>query len=390
MKVLQLSKFYPPELGGIETAAFELTEGLNAMGIATEVLCAHVMGRSVEDCLHGYRVVRTASWGQLLSTSMTPAMVPRLAAERGRHDVLHVHLPNPMANLALWLVGWPGKVVLHWHSDIIHQERALKLYQPLQTWMLQRADAIVTTSPPYGAHSPWLRPWLSKVISIPLGISPDRQLLDPHEMSEAERSLKARHGDRPVVFSVGRMASYKGFEHLIEAARSLPKDVQVVIGGGGELLESHRQHIRDAGLQDRVFMPGRLSDAELGAYMRHARVFCMPSVNRAEAFGMVLLEAMAAGLPIVAADIVGSGVPWVNVHGQTGLNVAPGDAAALAEALTQLLTDPTRASAMGKAGRTRLESRFTARRMVAETATLYRRLLEDEFRASFPAPLSSG
>lgn len=389
MKVLQLSKFYPPELGGIETAAFELTEGLNGQGVPTDVLCANTARGTVNDLINGYHVRRSGSLGTVLSTSMTPLLPMHLAAARGAYDILHVHLPNPLANLALWLTGWPGKVVLHWHSDIIHQERALRLYRPLQEWMLRRADAIITTSPPYGQYSPWLQPWMHKVVPVPLGIKPDRRHIEPAELARARERIQNRHQQHPIVFSIGRMAAYKGFEHLIDAARHLPEDVHVVIGGAGELLETHRQRIERMGLSHRVFMPGRLDDADAKAYLGRACAFCLPSTNRAEAFGMVLLEAMEASCPIVATDIPGSGVPWVNAHGTTGWNVRPCDPRALAEALNRLLADPAEAERMGHSGRARLLERFTAACMVKDTLAVYQSAVQGQFcsanQASFKA-----
>lgn len=298
-------------------------------------------------------------------------MVAALARARGCYEVLHVHLPNPMANLALCLVGWPGRVVLHWHSDIVNQQRALRVYEPLQTWLLQRADAIIATSEPYARHSPWLRPWQHKVRVVPLGIDPDRPFGTAADRAVARTALDARLGNAPLVLAIGRMAGYKGFEYLVSAVTHLQPDARVVVIGGGPLLDERRARVRAAGLEHRIEFTGRLSDAEVGAYLERAQVFCMPSVNRAEAFGMVLLEAMAARLPIVATDIPASGVPWVNVHGETGYNVPVADPRALAEALNGLLANPGRARALGEAGRQRLEHHFTANRMVEGTLAVY-------------------
>jgi glycosyltransferase involved in cell wall biosynthesis len=122
---------------------------------------------------------------------------------------------------------------------------------------------------------------------------------------------------------------------------------------------------------DRVVLAGRLDDDALRRLFRRAAVFCLPSVSRAEAFGVVLLEAMARGLPIVASDIAGSGVPWVNQHEATGLNVPAGDASALAGALARLLADPQQRARMGNAARLRFEAEFTASRATQRFLDLY-------------------
>lgn len=377
MKTLQLTKFYPPVHGGIETATYELAEGLIARGIPTDVLCANTDRRTVHDTYGPVRVVRAGSYGKLLSTSVAPGLVSELAKTRGQHDIVHVHLPNPMANLALRLAPPRSKIVLHWHSDIINQARALKLYEPLQTWMLKRADVIIATSPLYAEHSLWLRPHLHKVQVVPLGIQPIRLQQSAGQLTRARQALRARHGDGPIVFSIGRMATYKGFDVLIDACRGITPDASIVVGGGGELLDTHRQQVREQELENRIVFTGRLSDVEVAAYMAEAALFCLPSTNRAEAFGMVLLEAMLAGLPIVATEITGSGVPWVNAHGESGLNVPVNQPTALANAINSLLLDPVLARKYGEAGRRRFEAHFTADQMVEKTLEIYRQVLRN-------------
>ncbi|MCE4558047.1 glycosyltransferase [Roseateles cellulosilyticus] len=375
MKTLQLTKFYPPVFGGIETATYELAEGLVSRGHPTDVLCANTERPTVRDRFGPVAVTRAGSYAKLLSTSMAPALITELAKVRKQYEIVHVHLPNPMANVALQLARPSAKVVLHWHSDIISQTRALKLYEPLQASMLRRADAIIATSPPYADASPWLDAYRDKVHVVPLGIHPQRLRQPADALIAARAALRRRTGERPIIFSIGRMATYKGFDILIEAARLLDPETLVLVGGGGELLSAHQRKVQELGLAKRVIFTGRLSDLDVAAHMAEACVFCLPSTNRAEAFGMVLLEAMLAGLPIVATQITGSGVPWVNTHGETGLNVAASDPQELAAALRQLVADPTLARRMGAAGRQRFESRFTADRMVEETIEVYRHVL---------------
>ncbi len=375
MKTLQLTKFYPPVFGGIETATYELAEGLMARGHQTDVLCANTGRETVRDHYGPVPVTRTGSYAKLLSTSMSPRLITELMNIRSQHEIVHVHLPNPMANLALQLARPSGKVVLHWHSDIINQERVLKLYQPFQTWMLKRADAIIATSHPYAEASPWLAPYQDKLHVVPLGIQPSRLQQPATALMEARKALRHRHGARPIVFSIGRMATYKGFDVLIDTARLLDPDTLVVVGGGGELLHTFQRRVKDADLEERIIFTGRLSDLDVAAYMAEASLFCLPSTNRAEAFGMVLLEAMLAALPIVTTQIAGSGVPWVNVHGETGLNVPVNDSVALADALRQLIADPALARRMGDAGRRRFDTYFTADRMVDQTIDVYRKVL---------------
>ena len=372
MRVLQISKFYPPVLGGIETVAGALGTGLNRHGVRTDVLCAnHRLLTRHETAGSGYDVWRAGSFGSLLSTSMAWAMPGLLARRRTHYDMLHVHMPDPMAAAAVYLSRPRLPLVLHWHSDVIRQRWALRLYEPLQRWLLERADAIVATSPAYAESSEPLRPWRHKVRVVPIGIDDNRQAARPERVEELRRLW---HGRR-IVFALGRMTYYKGFDVLIDAAERLGDDCVVVIGGEGELLESYRARVARAGLAGKVVLPGALPDHDLPSYFQACDVFCMPSTVRAEAYGVAIVEAMVMGRPIVATDIEGSGVPWVNRHGETGLNVRVGDPGALAAALNGLLADAPLREQMGQRARQRFEAEFHADLMTRRMLDLYRGLL---------------
>lgn len=372
MRVLHLSKFFPPVFGGIEVVTWELAEGLREAGVDVEVLCANQARATVhEHAAAGYPVTRAGSWGQLLSTSMSPALLHELRRRHSAQDIVHVHMPDPMAAVAIWAARPTARIVVHWHSDVIRQRAAQRLYRPLQDWLLARADAIIATSEPYARASASLAPWLGKVVVVPIGLSSRR--FPAHAQDAGVVRLGSRW--RRVVFALGRMTYYKGFEVLIEAARQLPDDCGVIIGGHGERLEALRQRVRQAGLQDRVELPGHIPDDQLASYFEACHVFCMPSTLRSEAYGVAMVEAMALGRPVVASDIAGSGVPWVNQHGRTGLNVPVGDAAALAASLSRLLADEDLRLELGQGARRRYEEEFNAARMTQRVLALYRDLM---------------
>lgn len=362
-RCLQLTKFYPPFNGGIETTVRDISNGLTRRGWRVEVLCSNTERRTVLES-GPIAVTRVASLAQVASTSISPMLVPWLARRQSEQDVIHVHLPNPMANLALWLTRPRAKLVLHWHSDIVKQKRLLKLYEPLQAWLLGRADAIFVTSSRYAESSPWLRAHMHKVYIAPSCVEDPLQTTTPAQRRTAVERIHAAWPGKRIVFTLGRMTYYKGFDVLIEAARHLPKDVVVLIGGSGELLEPLRQQVRDAGLTERVHLLGRVSDEDLPGYFGAAEIFCLPSLVRSEAFGLVMVEAMGHGKPVVATDIVGSGVPWVNLHSESGLNAKPGDSLDLAVCIRRILDDPSLAQRLGEGGRQRFESLFTLDKMI--------------------------
>jgi glycosyltransferase involved in cell wall biosynthesis len=371
MRILQIGKFYPPVRGGIEAVTFELAEGLNQAGLPTDVLCANTSALThQEQATAGYQVIRAGSLGSLLSTSVSPMLALTTRRLVSRYDLVHVHMPNPMAALALLLARPRARVVVHWHSDVVQQRISMPLYEPLQRWMLQRADAIIATSQRYLEASEALLPWREKTHVIPIGVTDQLGRVQAHRVAD----VRQRFNGKRLVFALGRMIYYKGFEVLIEAACQLPDDVVVMIGGEGHLLDELSRLRTQYGVQDKVVLLGHIDEADVQNYFAACDVFCLPSTARSEAFGLVMIEAMAMGKPVVSADIAGSGVPWVNDIGVTGLGVPTRSPQRLAWALLQLLDDADLRLRLGAAARRRFLQEFRAQGMIDKTVALYDRL----------------
>lgn len=364
MKILQIGKFWPI-LGGVEKVMYDLTRGLSKRGIECDMLCASADGYTgimrVNDC---GRVIVVKTLAKAKSTMLSPQMVQILKKTASRYDIIHIHHPDPMAALALYASGYKGKVVLHWHSDILRQRLLKKFFLPLQSWLLRRADKIVCTSPNYIEGSSELRPFLSKISCIPIGIEP----IMPDKKAVAE--IKKSIAGRKIVFSVGRLIPYKGFDNLIKSAEHLPDDYLVVIAGEGPLKKDLEQLIAERGLESKVILPGRIADRDRDAMMAAASVFCLPSVEKTEAFGIVLIEALSVGLPIVATNIPGSGTSWVNAHGISGRNVECGNPYRLAEAIVKIVENRDSAYYPENA-RKRWEELFTFDRFIDNVNCLY-------------------
>lgn len=372
MKVLHYSKFYPPVFGGIEKVAYDLVEGMTRRNIHGDVLCFNKDGSSVDEkARSGYRIVRSGIFATIASTPLSLSNLARFAGMAPAYDVIHIHMPNPVANLAVFLTRPKAKIVLHWHSDIVKQKQILKLYDPLQQWLLRRADAIIATSPPYVDSSPWLQAYLDKVTVIPLGTEVSDLPCDPETIA----AIKQEVGGRKIVFSLGRLVYYKGFEYLIEAAARLPDDTVVVIGGVGELEQSLREKVEALGLSGKVMLIGGIPFKRLGAYFAACDVFCLPSLERSEAYGVVQMEAMYFGKPVVSTAIPGSGVSWVNKHEDSGLIVPPADSEALASALSGILQDDALKERLGRNAKRRYDELFSVDKMVDLTTALYRKIL---------------
>ncbi len=367
IKVLQVTKYYPPQFGGIESATFDVTEGLNRSGEHCDVLCSSPSLKTTIETVNGYKIYRMGSWMTLSATSIAPSLIMQLKKLKKNYDIIHVHFPNPMAALALYLVRPECKVVIHWHSDIIKQRKMYVFYRYLERWALDRADAIIATSENYLSHSRPLCSYLHKTSVVPLGISTERFSC---KQQDFER-LQNEFAGKKVIFSLGRLVYYKGFEYLVRAAKHLNKDTVVIIGGTGELKGQLEELIKQEQLQDKVKLPGRISEDEVACYFKICDIFCLPSTQRSEAFGVVQLEAMYFGKPIIATNVPGSGVNWVNLHEITGINVPVRDSAALARAITKILDTPELQQSFSKNSYERFRKQFTREHMVGTLKEVY-------------------
>ena len=277
-----------------------------------------------------------------------------------------------MANLAVFLTRPKAKIILHWHSDIIRQKKLLKLYAPLQTWLLKKADKIVITTPTYVEGSSTLKKYKDKITCIPIGIDNKELTVNETKLNE----LKKEYKGKKIVFYLGRLVYYKGIEYLIEASKSLPDDTIILIAGIGELKDKLQKQIHSYNLEDKVKLLGKIPFEELGAYYQLCDIFCLPSTERSEAFGVVQIEAMAFGKPVISTSIKGSGVDWVNLNNVSGIIVPPKDANKLAEAIIELLTDEKKYQQLSIGAKKRYEEEFTKEKMVEKFRNLYLEILK--------------
>jgi len=365
MKILQLGKFYPIR-GGVEKVMWDLTRGLSEEGVDCDMLCACLSENGplrLND--HGC-VYRTKALAKKAATMLSPAMFFWLRRHKAEYDIVHIHHPDPMAALALRLSGYRGKVVLHWHSDIVSQKFLLALYRPLQSWLVKRAQLIIGTTPAYIQASPWLREVQNKCTYVPIGIRPVPA--DP----AGSAAIRAQFPGKTLILSIGRLVPYKGYPVLIKAMKHLPEKYHLIIGGEGPLREELEKFIDSENLRDRVSLRGYLADEELPAFYGACDLFVLSSVMKTEAFGIVQIEAMSCGKPVVATRIPGSGVSWVNEDGVSGRNVTPGDDEELGHAI-QEVTDNYGTFSAG--ARSRYEKLFREQTMIQSIFKLYEALV---------------
>ena len=377
LRVLHLGKFLPPCPGGIERFLDELLPALRDQGVAGAALVHAEAGH--DGALLSRQGRSPALRAPVLTTSAFTPISPswplrlRTLIRRWQPRLLHLHLPNPSA---FWALALPSARrlpwIVHWHADVPvdamdRRLRALyRLYRPLETAVLRRARRIIASSHAYADSSVALAPWRDKVVVHPLGLS-DRPPATPMPGLWPDGS-----GLR--LLFIGRFSYYKGLQHLVEAMTHLPADIRLVMIGDGERRAAIEQQIAASGLGERIRCLGHVDDGMLEAALASADLLCLPSVERSEAFGLVLLEAMRAGTACLATAVPGSGMAEV-VGEQAGVVVEPGNAKALATAIDMLARDRARLSAMGKAGRQRFIGHFGIGNVAAAIAATYRTTL---------------
>lgn len=364
LAVLHVGKFYPPHMGGIETHLAALCGELRKSA-EVQVMVASDRRSMIEETVDHVPVVRVPTWLTLAATPLCPGMVARIRGFRG--DILHLHLPNPMAVLAYLASGYRGTLVVTYHSDMVRQKILGPLFEPFLHAALRRSSAIITTSPNYLRSSRILARYQDRCHVIPLGISiEDFDHCDPG----AAAAIRDEYGDRLIV-SVGRLVYYKGFEYLIRAMTRVPGKLLIV--GEGPLRAKLGALASALGVAGKVVFLGKVDHQRLVACYHAAQVFVLASVARSEAFGIAQIEAMAAGLPVVNTSL-DSGVPFVSLHGQTGLTVPPADPEALAAAINQLLQSRELRASFGRAAGLRAAQEFSLDSMASRTFSLYQRL----------------
>lgn len=357
--VLHVGKYYPPHMGGIETHLKQLVSHQSS-SMAVEVLVANDGPTTRTELVDGAKIVRVATFGTIASQPLCPSLPWNLA---GRTDsIVHLHLPNPWAALAYLMSRHKGKLIVTHHADTVGRRQLRKFIDPFVRETMRRAVSIIVTSKRYLQSSEELREFRNKCRVVPLGIN-----ADPFEAqtSDDPYCIRQKYGERLLV-AVGRLVPYKGFEYLLEAMRNV--DGTLLLIGTGPLRDRLEAKIRELGIGQKAHLLGYVDDAV--PYYAAAKLLVLPSVSRAESFGLVQVEAMAAGIPVVNTNIE-SGVPEVSLHGVTGLTVPPMDVCALEQAIELLLNHEDIRRKYGAAARARAREEYSAQRMAESTLKVY-------------------
>ena len=365
LAVLQVGKLYSPYIGGVEQVVKTIAEGLRDV-VTMRVLVCNTRPVTERAFVNGVDVTRAASLGLAYSMPLSGSFFAEFRRASKSADILQFHMPFPLGDLAGLLFRRRGKVVVWWHSEVVRQRVFAMLYAPLMKLFLRKATKIVVATPNHVRYTPALAPHKDKCVVIPFGIDTRKYELTDEIRIRAD-AIRQMHGTPLAVF-VGRLVYYKGVETLVRAMADVSG--HLIIIGDGPLEPRLRAMVAVLGIQSRVSFVGVVSDEDLLAYFHACDVLVLPSVARSEAFGLVQLEAMACGKPVINTRIE-TGVPSVSVDGQTGITVSPGDPGELAAAMNALFQNHGMRETYGRNALARVRERYNVSMMLTSLVRLY-------------------
>lgn len=364
MRICHVSSCFVPANGGVETFVYNLCRSLVKRGHVVRVVTSS-RGKPpsmYHERIDGIDVVRYPEKRFFMETPILPQIPLSLLGEK--YDILHVHGMVPLLTEMALLVGRlkrkPVLLTYHYDAETLSDHPLAKLanraYPFLMRFLLPKlVDRVVTTTVSYGRTSSVLPSCLSKLSVIPCGVGEELQA-DPPDEDTHEKHIPSNPNKRRILY-VGKLHRYKGVGYLLVAvylARAAIPDIELEIVGDGSRRSELEALSRKLGLEGCVTFRGWIQrPALLEAYER-ASVVVLPSINsRREAFGIVLLEAMAMGKPVIASRIPGP--ESVIENGRDGLLVPPGNPDMLAEAVVLILQNETLMKSMGESGRLKAE-----------------------------------
>jgi glycosyltransferase involved in cell wall biosynthesis len=403
-RICHLAKYYPPVPGGIETHIQTLARTQAELGSNVKVIC--VNGTDVQGCdsittptvQENDGRVDIVRLGRL--TSVARFDVLRLDCLQqfwrlfsDRYDVVHIHTPNPTMLLAWLMISVlaaiarrpPVTLIVTHHSDIVKQQVLKYALRPIEYLVYQQASSILTTSVDYIAGSKFLRAFPAKVSALPLGLD-CQPFLEPNEMASTySTQFQQTYGNTPLWLAVGRLVYYKAFHIAIEALTQVPGMLMIV--GVGPLEKKLKTFAKSLNVSDRVIWYGRANVDELVGAYHAATALWLTSNVRSEGFGIVQIEAMASGCPVINTAIPCSGVSWVSRHDQEGLTVPINDPLAVSSAAQRLLTEPGLRERLAIAGQERVLKEFGHTLMAEKSLSIYRQSMLDNSTKGTLKPL---
>jgi rhamnosyl/mannosyltransferase len=353
-------------MGGIPEAIALIVDGMKSNKHSSILVCRY-KGPHRHLVVDGIPIEAVGSLGTICSSplSLTYPFILKQRAQKA--DLVALHLPFPLSNIGVTF-GIPKHValVVHWHCEIVDRAGLVPFFAPFVHRTLARAQRIIVSDQTLIHSSHFLAPYADKCVVIPYGINTNYW----HELPDRARSdvclLKEKYPR--LIITTGRLVPYKGHAVLIRALKEI--NATMVIVGDGPLRNSLIELGKTLRVSERIIFAGNVPSDELRTYLHAAKLFVLPSITIAEAFGLAQVEGMAAGLPIVNTALP-TGVPRIARDMLEGLTVPPGNHLALANAIEQLLDNPNLARRLGIAASTRARTHFDVRRFSADVEKIY-------------------
>ena len=305
MKILYITKFFPPEHGGIEILSKKICDFFNNQNNEIEVLCFSKKKTFISK-KNGYKVNHFKSLFNFFSTPISLDIIFFLIKNFKKYDYVHIHTPNPWITFCIIFLPI-RKIIVSWGSDIVNQKFIKFFFYPIQYLLLKKAEKIICLSKNYFNHSDELKPFSNKIFIIP----------PIQKINLTKLNLKKKNRIINIV-TVGRLVDYKGHNIAINAIKYLPKNYMLTIIGAGPNKTKILSQISNLNLQDRIKLLDKTSDDLKINILKKATIFLMCSTSRAESFGIAILEAISCGLPLVISNINGSGMNDMIVNNFNG------------------------------------------------------------------------
>lgn len=317
MKILQVNKFYYPWIGGIEKIVQQIAEGLNKKdGLEIDVLVCNDKNKRIVETINEVKVFKAKTLKVIFGMPVSFDFICFYRKMKKKYDLIFLHYPFPLGFVAYCFFSKNKKLFIWYHSDIVRQKLLEIFFRPFHLYALKKAKKIFVSNPNLIESSDYLRKFKEKCIVVPFGIDLN-YFKESEDVKNKAKEIKDNFGS-PLILSVGRLSYYKGFEYLIKAGKDI--EAKIIIIGEGKLKTKLTKIIRNLGLGNKVFIIPPVKD--LRPYYLACDVFVLPSIYKSEAFGIVILEAMVFGKPVISTEL-GTGTSWVNINNKTGFVVEP-------------------------------------------------------------------
>lgn len=355
-KILHISKYYYPFKGGTEQIAQECVNAFRN-DCVQKVICFNHEKGDTSEIIDGIDVIRCGCFAKIRSQSLSLSYGRKLKEliNSFAPDIIIFHYPNPfVASLLFHCLPDTSKLIVYWHLDIVKQKLLRKLFDGQNRRIIKRSDKIIATSPNYVEGSQWLSAAKDKCVIVPNCINESRLQLTEKSIALTEQ-IKEANKNKTICLAVGRHTEYKGFKYLIRASRLLDDSFEIFITGEGEMTKELK---KEAYGDSKIHFLGMVSDDELKAYLSAMDIYCFPSITKNEAFGLALAEGMYFGKPAVTFNIPGSGVNYVCLKDENGIEVENRNVNEYAKAIQTLAADKNMREIYGAAGKKRVIDKF--------------------------------